>query len=75
VYAALRDDIALGTSYAPSFDDAVRLTHLIGDLIAIMGSFERFLGILIAVRPGIAGLPPARTGGGTATPGGTVGEL
>lgn len=34
VYAALRDDIALGSSDAPSFDDAVRLTHLIDDLIA-----------------------------------------
>lgn len=34
VYAALRDDIVTGRSSAPSFDDAVRLAHLIDDLIA-----------------------------------------
>lgn len=32
VYTALRDDIRHGTSTAPNFDDAVRLSHLIDDL-------------------------------------------
>lgn len=34
IYAALRDDIVHGTSTAPDFDHAVRLTRLIDDLIA-----------------------------------------
>jgi len=34
VYAELRDDIAHGTSTAPGFDHAVRLTRLIDDLLA-----------------------------------------
>ncbi len=33
VYAALRDDIRNGTTTAPSFDDALRLAHLIDDLV------------------------------------------
>ena len=33
-YAALRDDIANGTSTAPDFDHAVRLTRLIADMMA-----------------------------------------
>lgn len=32
VYAALRDDIALGTSNAPGFADAVRLSRLVDDI-------------------------------------------
>ncbi|MDQ2739793.1 MAG: Gfo/Idh/MocA family oxidoreductase [Actinomycetota bacterium] len=34
VYAALRDDIASGTFTAPSFEHAVRLSHLIDDIRA-----------------------------------------
>ena len=34
IYAALRDDIANGTSTAPDFDHAVRLTRLISDLLS-----------------------------------------
>ncbi len=33
VYAALRDDITTNSHNAPSFDDAVRLAHLIDDLL------------------------------------------
>ena len=33
VYAALRDDIAGGTRTAPSFADAVRLSHLVDDIL------------------------------------------
>lgn len=33
VYAALREDIGLNTVTTPSFDDAVRLSHLIDDMI------------------------------------------
>ncbi|MBV9747514.1 MAG: Gfo/Idh/MocA family oxidoreductase [Acetobacteraceae bacterium] len=33
IYAALRDDVANGISTAPGFDHAVRLTHLVGDLL------------------------------------------
>ena len=34
VYAALRDDIAGGTSTAANFDHAVKLTRLVADLLA-----------------------------------------
>lgn len=34
VYAALRDDIQNGTAVAPDFEDAVRLTRLVNDLLA-----------------------------------------
>lgn len=33
LYAALRDDIRHGTSTAPTFDDAVRLSHLVDDVL------------------------------------------
>lgn len=34
IYAALRDNIATGTSTAPDFDDAVRLTRLVDDMLS-----------------------------------------
>lgn len=34
IYAALRDDIALGTSIAPDFTHAVRLTRLVDDVLS-----------------------------------------
>jgi len=34
VYAALRDDIHLGTSTAPNFDHAVRLSRLVDDIMS-----------------------------------------
>jgi hypothetical protein len=34
IYAALRDDIAKGTSAAPDFHHAARLTRLIDDLLS-----------------------------------------
>ena len=34
VYAALRDDVVGGTTTVPTFDHAVRLSHLIDDLVA-----------------------------------------
>lgn len=41
IYAALRDDIARGTATVPGFDHAVRLTHLVGDLLDSAGTGTR----------------------------------
>jgi predicted dehydrogenase len=38
VYATLRDDISTDSQNAPSFDDAVRLAHLVDDLLAAADS-------------------------------------
>jgi predicted dehydrogenase len=37
VYAALRDDVINGTSTAPNFKDAVRLSHLLDDILSSAG--------------------------------------
>lgn len=41
VYAALRDDIRRGTSTAPDFGHAVRLTRLIDDLVSAVRTGTR----------------------------------
>ncbi len=43
IYAALRDDIANGTSIVPDFDHAVRLSQLVGDMLASSRSGMRKL--------------------------------
>ena len=37
-YAALRDDVRDGTATAPTFADAVRLSHLLDDMLAAAAS-------------------------------------
>ena len=41
VYATLRDDIAQGTRHAPSFEHALRLAHLVDDVLVSAGTGRR----------------------------------